>query len=146
LLHPPLLDETGLASALQWYVDGFSLRSKIAVKLQIEEEFGRLTTELETTLFRIVQESLTNVHRHSGSATAEIRLQRLKDHVRLDVLDAGVGLPRKNGPNGAPLKAGVGILGMTERVRQLGGSFQISAGDPGTRITALLPVRPPAAS
>jgi len=141
LLHPPLLDETGLASALQWYVDGFVERSKIAVRLQVAEDFGRLPTEVETTLFRIVQESLTNVHRHSGSTTAEIRLRRLENEVRLEVLDTGVGMPVKKRLNGDDAKAGVGILGMSERVRQLGGSFVISAGAPGTRITASLPVR-----
>jgi len=141
LLHPPLLDETGLSSALQWYVDGFAKRSKIAVKLQIAKDFGRLPTEIETTLFRIVQESLTNVHRHSGSTTAEIELRRLEDEVRLEVLDTGVGMPRQKRANGEEANAGVGILGMSERVRQLGGSFEISAARPGTRITASLPVR-----
>jgi two-component system, NarL family, sensor kinase len=141
LLHPPLLDETGLSSALQWYVDGFAERSKIAVRLHVAEDFGRLPTEVETTLFRIVQESLTNVHRHSGSTTAEIRLRRLQNEVRLEVLDTGVGMPVKKRLNGDDAKAGVGILGMSERVRQLGGSFVISAGAPGTRITASLPVR-----
>jgi two-component system NarL family sensor kinase len=141
LLHPPLLDETGLSSALQWYVDGFAERSKIAVRLHVAEDFGRLPTEVETTLFRIVQESLTNVHRHSGSTTAEIRLRRLQNEVRLEVLDTGVGMPVKKRLNGDDAKAGVGILGMSERVRQLGGSFVISAAAPGTRITASLPVR-----
>jgi PAS domain S-box-containing protein len=141
LLHPPLLDETGLSSALQWYVDGFSERSKIAVRLQVAKDFGRLPTEIETTLFRIVQESLTNVHRHSGSTTAEIQLRRLGDEVRLEVLDTGVGMPRKKRPHGDDAKVGVGILGMSERVRQLGGKFEISAGEPGTRITASLPLR-----
>jgi PAS domain S-box-containing protein len=141
LLHPPLLDETGLSSALQWYVDGFAQRSKIAVNLEIAKDFGRLPTEIETTLFRVVQESLTNVHRHSGSATAEIQVRRLEGEVRLDVLDTGVGMPLRKRANGDDAKAGVGILGMSERVRQLGGSFEISAGQPGTRITASLPVR-----
>jgi signal transduction histidine kinase len=141
LLHPPLLDETGLSSALQWYVDGFSERSKIAVSLQVAKDFGRLPTDVETTLFRIVQESLTNVHRHSGSTTAEIRLRRIDDEVRLEVLDSGVGMPLKKRSNGDDPKSGVGILGMSERVRQLGGSFEISAGTPGTRIAASLPVR-----
>jgi signal transduction histidine kinase len=141
LLHPPLLDETGLSSALQWYVDGFSERSKIEVRLQIAQDFGRLPTDIETTLFRIVQESLTNVHRHSGSATASIQLRRSPNEVRLEVFDTGVGMPLKKRLNGDDAKAGVGILGMSERVRQLGGRFEISAEAPGTRITASLPVR-----
>jgi signal transduction histidine kinase len=141
LLHPPLLDETGLAPALRWYVDGFSKRSKIAVTVDIEDNFGRLATEIETTLFRIVQESLTNVHRHSKSATAGIRLMRRSNEVLLEVLDTGIGLqPRKNETKeSAP--AGVGILGMSERVRQLGGDFRIEAANPGTRIVASMPVR-----
>jgi signal transduction histidine kinase len=141
LLHPPLLDETGLSSALQWYVDGFAQRSKIAVSLQVARDFGRLAADVETTIFRIVQESLTNVHRHSGSTTAEIRLQRLGHEVRLEVFDTGVGMPLSKRAKGHDAKAGVGILGMSERVRQLGGSFEISAGTPGTRITASLPLR-----
>ena len=140
LLHPPLLDETGLSSALKWYVDGFAERSKIAVTLQIASDFGRLPTEIETTLFRVVQESLTNVHRHSGSTTARIEIRRQGDEVRLEVLDAGTGIPREKRPSDHP-KAGVGILGMSERVRQLGGRFEISAGKPGTRVKASLPAR-----
>lgn len=140
LLHPPLLDETGLSSALKWYVDGFAERSKIAVTLQIAGDFGRLPSDIETTLFRVVQESLTNVHRHSGSSTATIELRRLEGEVRLEVLDNGMGMPREKRSDGEA-KAGVGILGMSERVRQLGGRFEISAGTPGTRVKASLPVR-----
>ncbi|HEY0703095.1 MAG TPA: sensor histidine kinase [Candidatus Acidoferrales bacterium] len=139
LLHPPLLDETGLSSALQWYVEGFCARSKVVVSLQVAKGFGRLPTEIETTLFRIVQESLTNVHRHSGSETASIVLRRIAGGVRLEVLDAGIGMNLKKRSNGDNAKAGVGILGMSERVRQLGGTFVISAEKPGTKVTASFP-------
>src|SRR6266705_1802221 len=92
LLHPPLLDEAGLASALRWYIDGFSQRSKIGVDLDIPEDFGRHPRELETVIFRTVQECLTNIHRHSGSPTASIRVSQLDGEVRLQVKDQGTGI------------------------------------------------------
>lgn len=141
LLHPPLLDEAGLRSALGWYVDGFSQRSKIAVDLECPADFGRLTRDVETTIFRLVQECLTNIHRHSGSATASIRLQHKGNEVVVSVRDNGKGIPMdKLEDMTLPGTAGVGITGMRERVRQLGGSLAIDSSTSGTKITARIPV------
>ncbi|HLV96892.1 MAG TPA: PAS domain-containing protein [Candidatus Acidoferrales bacterium] len=139
LMHPPMLDEAGVAFALRWYVRGFSERSKIQVTLSVPEEFGRLHQEVETTLFRLVQEALTNVHRYSGSRTAQIQLSRADGYVRLEVKDQGCGLAR---PAYSYLAepAGVGIPGMRERVRELKGILEIeSAPGVGTTIRAVLP-------
>src|SRR5205807_1575901 len=118
LLHPPLLDEVGLSSALHWYIDGFAERSKIKVDLELPEDLGRLPSELETAIFRVVQECLTNVHRHSKSQVAMVRILRTSfDVVRLEVQDKGVGIPLEKRPSlaagGTP---GVGIRGMRERI------------------------------
>ena len=145
LLHPPLLDESGLASALRWYVDGFSKRSNIQVELHVPEDFGRLPQEMETALFRTVQECLTNVHRHSGSAVATIQVDRTPDEIRLTVKDGGTGIPPEkldgvtNG--GTP---GVGIGGMRERMRQLGGALVLQSNQNGTTVEARLPTARPA--
>ena len=139
LMHPPLLDEAGLAPALRWYVRGFSDRSKIQVALNIPENFGRLHQEIETTAFRLVQEALTNVHRYSGSRTARIRLSHENGYVRLEVKDDGCGLSR---PASSYLTeaTGVGIPGMRERVSELNGVLEIeSAPGRGTTIRAVLP-------
>ena len=141
LLHPPLLDESGLVSALRWYVEGFSERSKIQLTLEIPEDFGRLPQEMETALFRTVQECLTNIHRHSGSAVATIRLTRTTDEIRLKVEDRGVGIEEEKltevTSNGPP---GVGIRGMRERMRQLGGSLDLQSSRNGTTVHARLPI------
>lgn len=140
LLHPPLLDEVGLAAALQWYVDGFGERSGIRTTLELDSSFGRLDSETETAIFRIVQECLTNVHRHSESKKAVVRLNRAARQVRLEVQDEGKGIPAEKrmsvlgfGP------VGLGLRGMRERVRQLGGKLEVrSAG--GTAVIAILPI------
>jgi PAS domain S-box-containing protein len=138
LLHPPLLDEVGLPSAIRLYVEGFAERSKIEVTLEQSPQFGRLSSVAETAIFRIVQECLTNIHRHSGSPTARIRIARDEVEVRVEVQDEGKGLP----PDGTSpgLKAGVGIQGMRERVRLLGGRCEISSGKGGTLVVAILPL------
>jgi signal transduction histidine kinase len=136
LLHPPLLDEAGLTSAIQWYVEGFAERSKIPVALEIASDLGRLSVDLETTVFRIVQEALTNIHRHSGSATASIVLRRENHGLRLEICDQGKGVALS--PSGS-VRPGVGIQGMRERIRQLGGAFEIRPGSPGTIVSAFLP-------
>ncbi len=141
LLHPPLLDEVGLASALRLYLEGFAERSGIKANLEIPEDFGRLPGDLETAIFRIVQECLTNVHRHSGSPVAKIRITRRGAQVLVEVADRGKGIPfekQKAMQSGA--KLGVGIRGMGERVRQLGGNLNITSGAQGTVIVVKLPV------
>jgi PAS domain S-box-containing protein len=141
LLHPPLLDEVGLQSALQWYIDGFSERSKINVNLELPVDFGRLPRNLEITLFRVVQECLTNIHRHSGSSTAAIRVARLENEVRLEVRDAGKGIPKEAQTNLASGKlSGVGLRGMRERLCQMGGQLDVQSNGTGTLILATLPI------
>ena len=141
LLHPPLLDEVGLESALQWYIDGFSERSKINVDLQLPEDFGRLPRNLEITLFRVVQECLTNIHRHSGSSTASIRVERLQNEVRLEIRDAGKGIPKETQATLTSGKlSGVGLRGMHERLRQMGGQLDVQSNGTGTLILATLPI------
>jgi signal transduction histidine kinase len=141
LLHPPLLDEAGLASALRWYIEGFSQRSKIKVDLEIPADFERLGRESETAIFRTVQECLTNIHRHSESPTARIRIAASDGQVCVEVEDQGKGIPPAKQvemtSTGTP---GVGIRGMRERFRQLGGSLDIQSNGKGTLIVARLPV------
>ena len=141
LLHPPLLDEVGLQSALKWYIDGFSERSKIQVTLELPEDFGRLPRNLEITLFRVVQECLTNIHRHSGSSTAAIRVTRSENEVRLEVRDAGRGIPAQTQNRLASGKlSGVGLRGMQERLRQIGGQLEVQSNGSGTQVSAALPI------
>jgi PAS domain S-box-containing protein len=141
LMHPPLLDEGGLYPALHWYARGFSERSGIAANLQMDEVFGRLPRDTEITIFRIVQEALTNVHRHSSSRDAIIRVVRSGASVRVEIEDHGKGMPLLAGPaGGKDVQLGVGTAGMRERVAQLSGKFEIrSAPAKGTVVTAILP-------
>jgi PAS domain S-box-containing protein len=144
LLHPPLLDEIGLESALKEYVAGFAARSKIAVRLDMSVDFGRLSREAEIALFRVVQECLTNIHRHSGSATAAIRIRRENGVVSLEVKDDGRGIPvDKLTQVNASRTVGVGFRGMRERLRQLGGSLEVRSGEKGTIVAATLENQPP---
>jgi signal transduction histidine kinase len=140
LLHPPLLDEAGLASAIRCFLEGYAERSSIKVDLEILPDFGRLSTDLETAIFRIVQEALTNIHRHSGSPSARVHIRRNSHDISVEVEDAGKGIPSKKlselESNG---KSGVGIGGMRERVKQFGGSLEISSNAQGTRVVARLP-------
>lgn len=143
LLHPPLLDEVGLSSALRLYLEGFADRSKIKVDLEIPDDFGRLSQELETAIFRIVQESVTNIHRHSGSPVARIHISRLGGEVSVEVEDQGKGIPmEKRSAMASTGMVGVGIRGMRERIRQLGGTLEIKcdSNERGTLIVALLPI------
>ncbi len=137
LLHPPLLDVAGLASALKWYVQGFAERSGVRAEVELSENLGRLPRELETAVFRIVQESLTNVHRHAGSATASVRVVRNGSGVRVEVRDQGKGIQENHEGAGASL--GIGIQGMRERVAQLGGQFEIRSDASGTVVLAEFP-------
>jgi len=141
LLHPLLLEEAGLGSALRWYASGFAERSGIKVKAVIASDFGRLPKETEIALFRIVQEALTNVHRHSKSRSATIRLVRADGKVRMEVKDRGVGMARPSAATGWNSPLGIGIAGMRERVKQLGGIFEIrSKPKRGTAVCVELPV------
>jgi len=143
LLHPPMLDETGLGDALHWYVRGFAERSGVQVALDISSNLDQLSRDLRTAVFRIVQESLTNIHMHSGSATAEISLRKSDAHIQLQVRDHGKGMPPESlGPNGREqLLHGVGIRGMRERVVQLEGELRIESGEQGTLLEVILPYR-----
>lgn len=141
LLHPPLLDEVGLASGLRSYLDGFTERSKIKVDFELPEELGRLPQDLETALFRIVQECLTNIHRHSESSVAVIRISRSESQIRLEVEDRGKGISaEKRAAMDSGGSLGVGIRGMRERLRQLGGTLEINSSDRGTVVVAQLTV------
>ena len=139
LLHPPLLDEAGLVSAVRWFAEGFKKRSGIHVVMDLGE-VGRLQGPIETALFRVVQESLTNAHRHASTTTVSIRLTAAADTVALDIQDRGHGLRvTQHGPL-VPGTLGVGIQGMRERVRQLGGTFDIEFTNKGTRVHVCVPL------
>lgn len=144
LLHPPLLDEVGLASGLRSYLEGFVERSGIRVELDLPENLGRLPQDQETAVFRVVQECLTNIHRHSESVTAHIRIERTANGMTVEVQDSGKGIPPEKRlameSGGTP---GVGIRGMRERLRQLGGSLHIESDSQGTRVIAHLPEAKP---
>jgi PAS domain S-box-containing protein len=140
LLHPPLLEEVGLESALRWYIDGFSERSNIKVALELPEDLGRLSRELELATFRVIQECLTNVHRHSGSATASIRIVRSPGDIYLEVRDEGKGVPpEKLSRIAGAGDSGVGLRGMKERVKGLDGELQIQSDEKGTVIRVVIP-------
>jgi PAS domain S-box-containing protein len=144
LLHPPLLDEAGLYPALRWYARGFAERSGIATKVEMEELFGRLAPETELAIFRVVQEALTNVHRHSGSPDAIIRVQREQESVRVEVEDHGRGMQQPSTIAAQEVQLGVGTAGMRERVTQLDGHFEIkSVRDRGTTVCVRLPIPRP---
>ncbi len=139
LLHPPLLDELGLLSALRWLADGLRSRSAIDIRLQLPDEMERLPPDKELALFRVAQEALTNIHRHSASPWAEIRLQAQPDSVVLEIEDAGRGIstvPTDSTSGGPPL--GVGLAGMRERIRQLGGMFAVESTGTGTRVRTII--------
>jgi PAS domain S-box-containing protein len=140
LLHPPLLDENGLTEAIRWYMQGLTERSGLNIDLDIAENFGRLPTEMEMAVFRIVQECLTNIHRHSGSKTATIRLSRNRESVALEILDEGSGIAAEKLDGIRAQRSGVGITGMRERVRHLKGSMEIHSNGAGTKISVTLPV------
>ncbi|MET0621957.1 MAG: histidine kinase, partial [Pyrinomonadaceae bacterium] len=149
LLHPPMLDEAGLMLALEWFIDGFSRRSGLHIQFVAPPDFKRLPPQMETALFRVVQESLTNIYRHSGSTTAEIRLEHSERLVLLRITDFGRGMAAATGNgtghgSGPPTPRvetlGVGISGMRERLRQLGGRLEVRSDGAGTSVTAVLPL------
>ncbi len=140
LLHPPLLDESGLADALNWYVEGLIRRSDLEIGVLISENFGRLSPDLELVIFRLVQECLTNIHRHSGSKSATIRLGRSDGEVFLEIEDYGKGIPPEKLAQIESKGSGVGIRGMSERVRQFDGDLEIHSSQSGTKIAVSLPL------
>jgi PAS domain S-box-containing protein len=143
LMHPAMLDESGLGPALRWYAKGFSDRSGIPTQVDVPENFGRQRQEIEMTIFRIVQEALTNVHRYSGSQTAAIRLTCQDARILVEIEDTGCGLPAPGSTAPRNAAFGVGIAGMRERVKQLHGRFHIrSAPGRGTTVLADLPLSP----
>lgn len=139
LLHPPLLDETGLQSALKWYVEGFAQRSGIRVELEIDPHFPRLPEDLEIALFRVVQESLTNVHRHSGNKKARIALEANSQTVHLEIMDVSDNLTDKP-IRQSKFTPGVGMMGMQERIRQFDGNIEIVPTNTGTTVVAKIPM------
>jgi signal transduction histidine kinase len=142
LLHPPMLDETGISSALSWYVQGLEERSGLKVRLSIPDNFGRLPSEMELLIFRLVQECLTNIHRHSGSKTAQIEITREEERIHMAVQDEGGGMSPQRLAEIQSHGTGVGIRGMRERVRQFHGDLVIESNGSGTRVYACLPLKP----
>jgi len=143
LLHPPLLDELGLSSAVKWYVEGFERRSAIRVKVEIASDFVRLPPDVEVTLFRVIQESLTNVHRYSGSSNAFVQVKATSNQIEVQIGDSGKGMhpDTLNARTGKVAPLGVGIQGMRERIRQLGGKLEITSQlNQGTQVKATLPI------
>jgi PAS domain S-box-containing protein len=140
LLHPPLLDETGLSQAIRWYMQGLAERSDLKIQLDVPGDFGRLSGDLELAMFRIVQECLTNIHRHSESKTAKISLSRKSGTVSLKIEDQGKGISADKLAGIQGQRSGVGITGMRERVRHLGGVLAIQSEGKGTRILVTFPV------
>jgi signal transduction histidine kinase len=143
LLHPPLLDEAGIASAARWFVEGFARRSGILVQCDIAERMDRPPRPCELVLFRVLQECLTNVHRHSGATEAAVHLVRNSDQFELEVADNGKGIPEEHlrRVDSSSNNSGVGITGMRERVRELGGQLKITALHPGTSVRVTLPTQ-----
>ncbi len=139
LLHPPLLDESGFASAARWFVEGLSARSQLKVNLDIPPHFERLPSDVELTLFRVLQEALTNILRHSGSETADVKVQRSDGYVVLTIQDYGTGIPA-DALKQRRIGSGVGLAGMRERVSELGGHFTISSNS-GTMVMVSIPIR-----
>lgn len=139
LLHPPMLDEAGLVLALEWYIEGFAKRSRMQLHYELPQQCPRLPQEMELAIFRIVQEALTNVHRHSGSISASVSLRFDSDRVHLSISDAGKGISQEN-LEGVSGRSGVGIRGMRERVLHLDGEFEISSERGGTTVKVMLPI------
>jgi len=145
LLYPPMLEELGLTSAIPWYLDGFSSRSGIKTTFTAEAKFGRISRDSELALFRVLQEGLTNVHRHSQSETAYVRLTSADGFCTLEIADEGVGMPAQllDQPGEEMITFGVGLRGMSERMRHLGGRLEIVPNDTGATLRAIVPTGEP---
>jgi PAS domain S-box-containing protein len=141
LLHPPLLDETGLQAALHWFIEGLAKRSGLKISIAVApQNFPRLSRDVEATIFRVVQESLTNVYRHAKSDSARIEIEKQFDWIVVRVRDHGIGVPQAIAGHGFSAKMGVGVSGMRERLRQLGGELTVSRAEPGTLVEGKIPL------
>jgi signal transduction histidine kinase len=141
LLHPPLLDEVGLESAIRWYADGFAQRCALKVSLHLDPITNRLPKEVELALFRVIQESLTNVHRHANAKSIEVVLTCSTGHIVLSVIDDGIGIsPEVLTRFSAGRASGVGLAGMRERLAELDGTLEVERGARGTAVRATIPV------
>lgn len=141
LLHPPLLDETGLRAALHWFIEGLAKRSNIDIALTVlPQDFPRLGTDIETTIFRVVQEALTNVYRHAQSERARVELEKEAGWIIVRVRDYGKGLPAEMAKSTSGVRMGVGVAGMRERLRQFGGDLSVRRSEPGTLVEAKIPL------
>src|SRR5258705_1140532 len=143
LLHPPLLDELGLSSAARWYVAGFTKRTGIPIEIDVPREIKRFSPDAEVAIFRVLQESLTNVHRYANTSRARLCIRTTEDHIKVEIEDYGKGFQatKSKSPQESVERLGVGIQGMTERIRQLGGRLQITSGPKrGTLVTATIPL------
>jgi two-component system, NarL family, sensor kinase len=125
---------------LQWYADGFAERSAIKVDLQIDSDFGRLPPAMEIAVFRVIQECLTNIHRHSGSTGASIRVNRTTERIDIEISDSGKGISPDHLRDGKVI-SGVGMMGMHERMRQFGGSLEVTSSNDGTAVVASIPLK-----
>jgi signal transduction histidine kinase len=144
LLHPPMLEELGLEGAVREFAAGFARRTGVRVDLELPPELGRMPEDIELALFRVIQESVSNIHRHSGSDSAQIALHRSGEEIRLEVRDGGHGFILKTPAGAEPApELGVGITGMRERLRQLGGRLEITSSSAGTIVRAMLPCAQP---
>jgi two-component system NarL family sensor kinase len=140
LLYPPMLEEMGLEMAIGWYLDGFAKRSGVRTTFEMPEPVGRVHRDAELAIFRILQESLTNIHRHSGSLMAQVRLIKTDNELTIEIHDQGKGIPTPmlESAQDACGTIGVGLRGMTERMRQLGGKLEVNSGAAGTTVRAIL--------
>src|SRR5258707_805630 len=144
LLHPPLLDELGLSSAARWYATGFTKRTGIPIDIEVPQAMERLSPDAEVAIFRVLQESLTNVHRYANTPKARLRISTTADEIKVEIEDYGKGLQaaRAKFTQESVARLGVGIQGMTERIRQLGGRLEITSGAKrGTLVIATIPLR-----
>lgn len=143
LLHPPLLDEVGLVSALRWFLEGLSERSGIDVRLEVDpQDLGRLRSEVETAIFRIVQEALTNMFRHSGARNGSVSVLEREGNIIITIRDNGKGIEERV-VQLHPDSVGVGIGGMRQRVKELGGKLRLANANPGTIVEVIIPALRP---
>ena len=141
LLHPPLLEEVGLGSALRWFVDGFGKRSGLIVSLELPDKMRRMPRDLEIAVYRVVQECLTNIHRHSGSPVAAIRLEETTEKLILEVTDQGKGIDKEKLSQIVSFRApGVGLRGIRERIQNFQGDLEIASDSNGTRVKVVIPL------